>query len=159
MSGAIPAAALERFVRAQDPLMTQVRAELASGRKRGHWMWFVFPQLRGLGSSPMAEHYAIASIEEAIDYLRHPVLGARLADCAATVNAVRDTPIGTIFPYPDDLKFHSCMTLFSRAARRADAPAYGEIFHASLEKYFAGRPDSRTLELLGAGADWPAGAD
>ena len=152
MSGAIPAAALERFVRAQDPLMAQVLAELASGRKSGHWMWFVFPQLRGLGSSPMAQHYAIASIEEAIAYLRHPILGARLADCTATVNALRDTPIGTIFPYPDDLKFHSCMTLFSRAARRADTPAYGEIFHASLAKYFAGRPDSRTLDLLATGA-------
>ena len=115
-------------------------------------MWFVFPQLRGLGWSPMAQRYAIASLEEAIDYLRHPVLGARLAECTATVNAVRNTPIETIFPYPDYLKFHSCITLFSLAARRADARAYGEVFHASLEKYFAGRPDSRTLELLAADA-------
>ena len=132
--------------------MAQVRTELASGGKTGHWMWFVFRQLRGLGSSPMAQRYAIASLEEAIDYLRHPVLGARLADCTATVNEVRNTPIEAIFPYPDHLKFHSCMTLFSLAARRADALACGELFHAALAKYFAGRPDSGTLELLAAGA-------
>lgn len=153
MSGAIRAAALERFVRAQDPLLAQVRAELASGRKTGHWMWFVFPQLRGLGSSPMAQRYAIASLEEAIDYLCHPVLGARLADCAATVNGICKTPIEAIFPYPDHLKFHACMTLFALAARRADARAHGEIFHAALAKYFGGRLDSRTLELLAARAD------
>lgn len=146
-------AALERFVRAQDRLSAQVRAELVSGRKTGHWMWFVFPQLRGLGSSPMAQRYAIDSLGEAIEYLRHPVLGARLADCTATVNAVRNTPIESIFPYPDHLKFHSCMTLFSLAARRADAHAHGEVFPAALEKYFGGRPDARTLELLAADAD------
>ena len=139
---------LQRFVRAQDPLIGQVRAELAAGRKVTHWMWFVFPQLHGLGTSPMAARYAIASLAQAVEYLRHPVLGPRLAECAALVNAVRNTPIETVFPYPDHLKFHSSMTLFARAADAADTPAYGALFREALAKYFGGQDDSRTAELL-----------
>lgn len=139
---------LERFVRAQGPLIDQVRAELTAGRKTTHWMWFVFPQIRGLGSSPMAQRYAIASLEEAVDYLRHPILGERLATCAARVNAIQDRPIEAIFGDPDHLKFHSCMTLFARAAARANLPAYATVFRAAIEKYFAGREDVRTLELI-----------
>lgn len=140
---------LERFVRAQNPLLGQVRGELAAGRKVTHWMWFVFPQVRGLGSSPMAQRYAIASLEEAVEYLHHPVLGARLADCTAWVTAVQGRPIEAILAYPDNLKFHSCMTLFAHAAVRAHTPAYGAVFRKAIEKYFGGREDVRTLELIG----------
>ena len=139
---------LERFVRAQAPLIEQVRAELAAGRKTTHWMWFVFPQLRGLGSSPMAQHYGIVSLDEAIRYLQHPVLGERLAECTAAVTAWVGIPIETVFPYPDHLKFHSSMTLFERAARRVQDPRYGSVFRAALERYFNGVDDPRTLALL-----------
>lgn len=142
------AGTLERFVRAQAPVIEQVQAELAAGHKSSHWMWFVFPQLRGLGSSAMAQRYAITSIDEAVRYLHHPVLGSRLAECAAQVNAVRGASIEAIFGYPDHLKFHSSMTLFAQAARAASAPAYEAVFREALEKYFAGRSDARTLELL-----------
>ena len=141
---------LERFVRAQAPLIEQVRAELAAGRKSTHWMWFVFPQLRGLGLSPMAQHYGIASLDEAVRYLQHPVLGERLAECTAAVNAVAGIPIETVFPYPDHLKFHSSMTLFEHAARRAQALRCGSVFRAALEHYFGGIDDPRTLALLDA---------
>lgn len=140
---------LERFVRAQAPLIEQVRTELTAGRKASHWMWFVFPQLRGLGVSPMAQRYGIASLEEAVRYLHHPVLGERLAACTATINALAGIPIETVFPYPDHLKFHSSMTLFERAARRAQTPSYGSVFRAALDRYFDGADDPRTLELLG----------
>lgn len=140
--------ALERFVRAQDPLIEQVRAELATGRKLTHWMWFVFPQIRGLGASSMAQRYAVASLGEAIEYLHHPVLGPRLVECTTLVNTVRDTPIEAIFAYPDHLKFHSCMTLFAHAARRANLPDHGAVFGEAIAKYFGGREDARTLELL-----------
>ncbi len=139
---------LERFVRAQEPLIEQVRAELAAGRKVTHWMWFVFPQIDGLGTSPMARRYAIASLGEAADYLRHPILGPRLAQCTELVNSVPDRPIGAIFAFPDDLKFHSCMTLFAHAAERANTASYGAVFRAAIGKYFGGREDIRTLELL-----------
>jgi uncharacterized protein (DUF1810 family) len=134
---------LERFVVAQDPLLAQVCAELADGRKRSHWMWFIFPQLRGLGSSPTAQHYALASLDEARAYLAHPLLGVRLRRCTELVNRVEGRSAREIFGYPDELKFRSSMTLFARAA-----PGPGEPFAQALVKYFTGEEDSLTRELL-----------
>ncbi len=138
---------LERFAQAQAPVLEQVRRELRAGRKRTHWMWFVFPQLRGLGHSPTAALYAIASLEQAQAYLADPVLGPRLRECTRLVNEVEGRAIGEIFGFPDDLKFRSCMTLFARAASGSASPG-AEVFRAALEKYFAGEEDPRTLELL-----------
>ena len=134
---------LERFVTAQDPILDQVRDELRRGAKRSHWMWFVFPQLCGLGHSSIAHHYALASLEEAGAYLRHPVLGPRLLDCTALVLAAPDRTAHAIFGSPDDLKFRSSMTLFAEAAPDESA------FHDALDRYFDGVSDRRTLELLG----------
>jgi uncharacterized protein (DUF1810 family) len=134
---------LDRFARAQEPVMAKVRQELAAGRKRSHWMWFVFPQLAGLGHSAMARQYAISSLAEARAYMEHPILGARLVELTELVNQVRDRSVGEIFGSPDDLKFHSSMTLFAHA--RPDMPAFRE----ALEKYFGGAVDKRTLEMLG----------
>jgi uncharacterized protein (DUF1810 family) len=136
---------LARFVEAQQPLMDSVRAELAAGRKRTHWMWFVFPQLRGLGHSAMARHYGIASREEAAAYLAHPVLGARLRECVALVLAVQGRTVHEIFGSPDDLKLRSCLTLF----REIDGT--DSVFGRALAQYFDGQPDPMTLQLL-AGA-------
>ena len=133
---------LDRFVTAQDPILDQVRGELRCGAKRSHWMWFVFPQLRGLGHSPIAQHYALASLQEAGAYLQHPVLGPRLLGCTALVLAVPDRSAHAIFGSPDDLKFRSCMTLFAEAA-----PGQPE-FQDALDHYFGGKPDPRTLDLL-----------
>jgi uncharacterized protein (DUF1810 family) len=133
---------LERFVQAQDGVYEQVVAELRAGRKRSHWMWFVFPQLVGLGYSAMAQRYAITSLDEARAYLRHPLLGARLRECSALVLDVADKTAHEIFGSPDDLKFHSSMTLFHRAA--PDEAVFGEC----LRKYFAGRQDALTLAGL-----------
>jgi len=132
---------LTRFVLAQDPVFAQVCAELAAGRKESHWMWFVFPQLRGLGSSPMAQRYAIDSLEEARAYLAHPLLGERLRSCTQLVNRIQGRSVQAIFGYPDYLKFRSCMTLFACAGGE---PAFSE----ALDKYFAGEGDPRTRELL-----------
>lgn len=134
---------LARFVEAQAGVYETVCSELRAGRKQSHWMWFVFPQLAGLGSSATARRFAIRSLEEARAYLAHPVLGPRLRACTALVNAVEGRDIGTIFGYPDDLKFHSSMTLFARAA-----PGSPE-FRAALVRYFAGREDPLTCEILG----------
>lgn len=133
---------LERFVRAQAPLFDQVVAELHSGLKSGHWMWFIFPQIRGLGSSPMAREFAISSLAEAQAYLQHPLLGPRLRQCTELVIAADRRSIGDIFGYPDDAKFRSSMTLFLRAA-----PAQ-RVFADALERYFGGTPDAATLERL-----------
>lgn len=133
---------LQRFVVAQDPVIDQVRRELRDGAKRTHWMWFVFPQLRGLGSSGMAQRYAIASLDEARAYLEHPVLGERLVDCTRIVNQVEHRSLGQIFGSPDDAKFRSSMTLFAKAA------ASGRLFEQALDKYCDGIPDRRTIELL-----------
>jgi uncharacterized protein (DUF1810 family) len=138
---------LDRFVRAQEPIIAQVRAELKAGRKTTHWMWFVFPQLAGLGFSHRAQFYGIASLEEAKAYLAHPMLGPRLAECTRLVNAVEGMSAHDIFGSPDNMKFHSSMTLFALAG--PDEPAFG----AALEKYFEGRKDGRTLELLGVAQD------
>ena len=123
-------------------MYSQVLAELRDGRKRSHWMWFVFPQLAGLGYSAMAQFYAIGTLEEAKAYLADPVLGARLRECAGLVLAVDGRSIHEILGSPDDLKFHSSMTLFHRAEPGE------ELFRQCLEKYFAGREDAQTLALL-----------
>lgn len=133
---------LQRFVAAQDPVYKQVCAELRAGRKRSHWMWFVFPQVAGLGYSALAQRYAIRSRGEALAYSRHPVLGMRLRECAGLVNAVEGSTIERIFGVPDDMKFHSSMTLFAWVGEDAEA------FNDAIRKYFGGRLDRRTLELL-----------
>ena len=134
---------LQRFVDAQAPLIDRVRAELQAGDKRSHWMWFVFPQMRGLGQSAISMRYGIASLDEARAYLAHPVLGARLVECTGLVVAVDGRSLHRIFGSPDDLKFQSSMTLFARAAGDASGP-----FDAALRKYCGGRADVRTLALL-----------
>ena len=133
---------LQRFVDAQEAVMPAVRKELREGRKRSHWMWFVFPQIRGLGFSPMAQRYAIGSLDEARAYLAHPVLGPRLRECSALVLAVEGREIGEIFGAPDDLKFWSCMSVFALAD-----PAEA-VFGDCLRKYFGGRSDSGTLSRV-----------
>ncbi len=135
---------LQRFIAAQNPVFDQVRAELHAGRKRGHWMWFVFPQIKGLGSSPMARKYAISSWAEAEAYLDHPILGPRLRECTRLVAAVQGRSIGDILGYPDELKFRSSMTLFAHTA-----PG-GKPFTDALEKYFPEGFDPLTLERLRA---------
>jgi uncharacterized protein (DUF1810 family) len=133
---------LDRFVQAQNPVLAQVRRELGTGRKRSHWMWFVFPHLRGLGHSAMAEHYGIASLAEARAYLAHPVLGPRLVECTELVNRLEGRSIYQIFGSPDDLKFHSSMTLFALVS--VDVPVFREV----LTRYFDGAVDARTAEQL-----------
>jgi uncharacterized protein (DUF1810 family) len=134
---------LQRFVDAQASCFAQVRSELAAGKKRTHWMWFIFPQLEGLGSSPMAQRFAISGIEEAKAYLAHPVLGDRLRDCTALVNAVSGRSVEDIFGYPDDLKFHSSVTLFASASHPEN-----KVFNEALSKYFNGVPDQATTDRL-----------
>ena len=121
---------LQRFVDAQDPIYSRVVAELHHGRKTTHWMWYIFPQLRGLGHSPMSERYGISSEEEARAYLAHPVLGPRLRECVGIVNSIKGHSAHDIFGYPDDLKFHSCLALFC-----AVAPD-DEVFSTAFQKYF-----------------------
>lgn len=133
------------FVDAQDPVYEQVVRELKAGRKQTHWMWFIFPQLAGLGSSHMAQKFAIDSLAEAQSYLQHPVLGARLRECARLMIAAPHGDVSAILGYPDDLKFRSSMTLF--AAAEPNEP----VFQAALDKFFGGERDSRTMELLKAG--------
>jgi uncharacterized protein (DUF1810 family) len=138
---------LQRFVTAQDQGATYARArrELQDGYKAGHWMWFVFPQLAGLGQSPTARHFAVSGLEEAGAYLAHPVLGPRLRECAGIVASTAGLSAEQIFGGIDARKLRSSMTLFQRAA--ADEP----IFAAVLDRYFDGRPDSATDDLLAAG--------
>ncbi|WP_244849195.1 DUF1810 domain-containing protein [Caballeronia sp. SL2Y3] len=133
---------LQRFVSAQESVIDEARAELSAGRKRTHWMWFVFPQIAGLGHSPMAQRYAIQSLAEAQAYLAHPVLGARLVELTGIVNRVEGRSVEDIFGYPDHMKFHSSMTLFARAA--PDEP----IFDETLRRHFDGHPDEATLMRL-----------
>ena len=134
---------LQRFVQAQEPVLGTVLAELAAGHKCSHWMWFVFPQLRGLGRSETARFYGIAGRQEALDYLQHPLLGPRLRQCTAQVLAHRQRSLRTIFGTPDDLKFRSCMTLFATVA--PDEPLFGQ----ALALFCDGQPDAQTLALLG----------
>ena len=133
---------LQRFVAAQAPVYERVCAELSAGRKRSHWMWFIFPQIHGLGSSAMAQRYAITSHAEAAAYLDHTVLGPRLRACTGLVNAVDGRSAHEIFGSPDDMKFHSAMTLFLRAGSE------DELFRTALEKYFAGKLDHATITRL-----------
>jgi uncharacterized protein (DUF1810 family) len=133
---------LRRFLDAQDPVYQQVLRELRSGRKTSHWMWFVFPQVAGLGFSPMAQRYAISGREEAAAYAAHPVLGARLRECTALVNAVEGRSAHEIFGSPDDLKFRSSMTLFAECAEDT------AVFREALRKYFGGSADPLTLARL-----------
>ena len=134
---------LERFVVAQAPVYERVRAELAAGAKTSHWMWFIFPQLRGLGRSAMAEHFGLAGSAEAEAYLAHPTLGARLRECTRLVLDVRNKSPHEIFGTPDDLKFHSSMTLFAAVAREEP------LFRQALDQYFGGRRDTLTEQMLG----------
>jgi uncharacterized protein (DUF1810 family) len=133
---------LQRFVDAQAPVYARVVTELAAGSKTSHWMWFVFPQLAGLGRSQMARHYGIGGRDEAFAYWQHPVLGPRLAECTRLVLAVAGKTALQILGAPDDLKFRSSMTLFEQVA-----PAE-PLFAQALEKYFDGERDGRTLALL-----------
>jgi uncharacterized protein (DUF1810 family) len=134
---------LARFVEAQASVYDAVVRELRGGRKQSHWMWFVFPQLRGLGSSATARHFGIGSLAEATAYLGHPVLGARLRECTGIVNGLRAGSISDVLGYPDDLKFGSSMTLFLSASN-------GEaVFRQALDRYFHGHRDERTLVLVG----------
>ena len=134
---------LNRFLSAQAGVYPQVVSELRAGQKLSHWIWFIFPQMKGLGQSSHSHFYGIGSLDEAIAYMHHPVLGPRLEECTILVNLVQKKPIEQILGYPDDLKFRSSMTLFSRAAPE------NTVFAQALDKYFAGRPDKLTLELLG----------
>ncbi len=136
------AGGLQRFVAAQDPVWEEVRAQLRAGRKTSHWMWFVFPQLRGLGHSSMAETYGIASAAEAAAYWQHRLLGARLAECCRLVLTIQGRSALQIFGSPDDLKLRSSLTLFEHVA--PGEPAFGR----GLDRYFGGQRDGRTLELL-----------
>ena len=133
---------LERFVDAQAPIYDQARRELGAGRKQSHWMWFIFPQIKGLGQSPMSIRFAIDSLDEAKAYLAHPVLGARLRACAKLVLDLEGENARDIFGPIDEMKFRSSMSLFARAATNDDA------FQRCLDKYFAGKPDPATLGRL-----------
>jgi uncharacterized protein (DUF1810 family) len=134
---------LARFVEAQEHDYAQALAEIRSGRKRSHWMWYVFPQLEGLGASPTSRHFAIKSANEARAYLAHPVLGSRLLECAEAVLHLNAGSAHDIFGSPDDFKLRSCATLFASVA------ADDSVFRRILDKYFAGQRDDRTIRLLG----------
>jgi uncharacterized protein (DUF1810 family) len=134
---------LDRFVAAQRAVFDQVLSELRFGLKQTHWIWFIFPQLQGLGSSPMARRYAISNLDEARAYFDHRVLGERLLECTQLVTAVRTRSIDNVLGYPDNLKFHSSMTLFAHATQQH------EVFEAALRKYFRSEYDPLTMEGLG----------
>jgi len=133
---------LSRFTSAQAGVYDQALAELKAGRKRSHWMWFVFPQIAGLGSSPTARRYAIASLAEARAYLADPVLGPRLIESATALLAVEGRTAEEILGYPDDLKLRSSMTLFARAAPQS------KVFQEVLDRYYDGKPDPQTLNKV-----------
>lgn len=133
---------LQRFVIAQQPIYAQVIRELSQGRKMSHWMWFIFPQIAGLGQSAMSQMFAISSRDEAVAFLAHPLLGPRLRECTLTANRIDAKSARQVFGHPDDLKFHSSMTLFAVVA--LDEALFGD----ALRKYFGGEPDNATLERL-----------
>ena len=134
---------LTRFVDAQEDVYELALAEIRNGHKRTHWMWYIFPQLAGLGLSQTAQRYAIKSVEEAQAYLRHPVLGARLLECAETVMRIEDRTATAIFGQPDDLKLRSCATLFASVSDPES------VFERLLKKFYGGVRDPKTLQLLG----------
>ena len=140
---------LERFLSAQDGVYSTALAELRAGRKRTHWMWFIFPQLRGLGRSAMAERYGIVSVTEAREYLIHPILGPRLKDCVEAITPLRDRTLHEILGSPDDLKFRSSMTLFAMVD--PEAP----LFRTALDRWCDGMLDPATLSLLGSDPEGP----
>jgi len=135
---------LNRFTKAQEGVYDRAVAELAGGRKQSHWMWFIFPQIEGLGRSSTSKQYAIKSIEEAREYLKHPLLGARLSHCAKAVLAIEGRSASEIFGFPDDLKLRSSMTLFATISE------HGSVFALVLDKFFNGDRDEQTLQLLEA---------
>jgi uncharacterized protein (DUF1810 family) len=133
---------LKRFLTAQEGVYEQALAELKVGRKRTHWMWFIFPQIDGLGYSPTAKRYSIKSREEGQQYLNHPVLGKRLVECTEAVLALKGGSVSEIFGYPDDMKFKSSMTLFEKIA------GPGSVFPIAIDRYCHGERDAATLRLL-----------
>jgi uncharacterized protein (DUF1810 family) len=137
---------LDRFVTAQNGVYDHALAEIRSGRKRTHWMWFIFPQIDGLAMSATSKKYAIRSLDEARAYLDHPILGPRLIECCETLLALQGLTAAQIFGYPDDLKLRSSMTLFSMA------DSTRPVFQSVLDKYFAGAPDERTVLIVKAPA-------
>jgi uncharacterized protein (DUF1810 family) len=134
---------LERFVQAQDAVYDQALAEIRSGRKQSHWMWYIFPQLDGLGSSSTARRYSVKSLAEARTYLAHPILGPRLVECTEAVLRAQGLSALAIFGSPDDMKLRSCATLFTYASSE------DSVFRRLIDKYFAGKHDDRTLRLIG----------
>ena len=137
---------LQRFLDAQATDYAPALAEITAGRKRSHWMWYIFPQLAGLGFSSISQRYAIRDAAEAAAYLRHPVLGARLAEIAQALLGLASRNATAVMGYPDDLKLRSSMTLFARV------PGASPVFQQVLDKFFSGQPDAQTLRLLGPGA-------
>ena len=135
---------LTRFVQAQENAYATALRELQNGHKRSHWMWFIFPQIQGLGFSPTAQYYAVKDIEEARAYLAHPLLGPRLTECTATVNALEGKSLGQILGHVDHLKFRSSMTIFELAA------GANSEFSKALDKYCSGERDRATLDIAGA---------
>lgn len=133
---------LHRFVQAQEQDFQRAMSEIRSGRKRSHWMWYIFPQFDGLGFSAMSRQYGIKSVAEAEAYLQHPVLGPRLVECAEAVLAVEGKTALDVFGSPDDLKLRSCATLFAHVSPK------GSVFERLLDKYFHGERDAKTLRLL-----------
>jgi uncharacterized protein (DUF1810 family) len=133
---------LARFLKAQGPVYEQAIAEIRAGRKRSHWMWYVFPQFKGLGSSPTSIHYAIGSAHEAAAYLGHPILGPRLMECSEATLQLENRSALEIFGSPDDLKLRSSSTLFAAVSPE------GSVFHRIIDKYFDGEQDVRTIELM-----------
>jgi uncharacterized protein (DUF1810 family) len=145
---------LARFIEAQSRVYRQALEELTAGEKRTHWMWFVFPQIAGLGSSPTAQYFAISGLAEAVAYLEHPLLGSRLIACTQAVNALpAERSARAIFSTPDDLKFCSSMTLFAHAATSPGNDA--GPFQVALKRFFGGKPDIRTLDRLKSPAARP----
>jgi uncharacterized protein (DUF1810 family) len=137
---------LDRFITAQAPVFDRAVQELTRGQKRSHWMWFIFPQLEGLGHSPMAQHYAISGLDEARHYLEHPVLGERLRTCCRLMLSHEHRTAHEILGSPDDLKFRSSLTLFQKAAGNSQDR---DLFAKGLSVFYGGKPDARTIELLG----------
>lgn len=133
---------LERFISAQAPVYQRALSEIKSGQKRSHWMWYIFPQLKGLGFSEIAQRYAIRGLDEAKSYIQHPVLGARFVECGQALLQVQGRTASEIFGFPDDLKLKSSMTLFALVSEP------GSIFEQVLEKYYQGQRDEKTLALL-----------
>ena len=134
--------ALNRYLEAQENVYARVLSELRAGKKTTHWIWFIFPQIAGLGYSLTAKKYAIQSIEEAYAYLKHDLLGKRLRECTELVLAIEGNDIDQVFGYPDNLKFRSCMTLFNEVADD------NNCFKKAIEQFFSGEPDEKTLEIL-----------